>query len=249
MNQAVINRDDVGVFASGCTSFGQPGSSGQKLSPALISALEKRGFTGIAYKGRVRRYRKGQMIFLEGEVLTCYYILLKGSVKVFKQALDGKTVTLATWPAIGTFGDMNLVDQRGAGASVEALTDVEVLVIERGIFVAYIRQHPEVYDAIMRSIVERLRFLQERLLEIVSLPVEQRLVRILLSLSEQFGKEVPLTHQDIADLAGICRELVSRKLHQLQATGAVLAKRGRIVITDDEQLRQAGSWVSSRKPC
>jgi CRP/FNR family transcriptional regulator len=213
------------------------------------ATLEAAGFDGLFQLGRVRRYRKGELIFLEGDMLTYYYIVLSGVVRVFKQAPDGKSVTLATWPALGTFGDMTLFDERGAGASVDTLTDSDVLLIEREAFRAYARARPEIYPTIMRIIVERLKFIQDRLLDIVTLPVERRLVRVLISLTAQFGNEIPLTHQDIADFAGTCRELVSKRLHQLQSTGALQAKRGRILILDAAKLRKLETSREARRPC
>jgi CRP-like cAMP-binding protein len=214
------------------------------------AALESAGFNGLYQLGRVRHYRKGEIILLEGDLLTYYYVVLSGVVRVFKQAPDGKSVTLATWPALGTFGDMTLFDERGAGASVDSLTDSDVLLIERENFRAYAREKPETYATIMRIIVGRLKFIQDRLLDIVTLPVERRLVRVLLSLTAQFGQEIPLTHQDIADFAGTCRELVSKRLHQLQGTGVLQAKRGRIIILDEARLRQMDATKESRRrPC
>ncbi|MCX8125565.1 MAG: helix-turn-helix domain-containing protein [Dehalococcoidia bacterium] len=81
------------------------------------------------------------------------------------------------------------------------------------------------------------------------MPFEHRLVKILTFLSAQFGKEIPLTHQDIADLAGICRELVSKKLHQLQGRGIVAVKRGRIIIIDEHQLKDMDFRISEVWPC
>ena len=220
------------------------------LNTGYQTALESAGFEGLFQLGRVRRYRKGEIIFLEGDLLTYYYVVLSGVVRVFKQAPDGKSVTLATWPALGTFGDMTLFDDRGAGASVDAMTDSDVLLIERESFRAYARAKPETYATIMRIIVGRLKFLQDRLLDIVTLPVERRLVRVLLSLITQFGHEIPLTHQDIADFAGTCRELVSKRLHQLQGTGVLQAKRGRIIILDEERLHQMETSRETRRlPC
>jgi len=216
---------------------------------AVLAELDKRGLGGLYKSGRVKHCARGEIVILEGDPLEGYYILLKGAVKVYKQTREGKTVTLATWPAIGTLGDMSLIDRQEAGASVQALTDVDVLVIDCDIILRHMEKRPEVATVLMRGIVERLRFLQNRLLEIVSEPVDKRLVKILLSLSAQFGQEVPLTHQDIADLAGVCRELVSKKLHQLQGTGVLVAKRGRVIILDEPRLRKMISDDPGRSGC
>ena len=65
----------------------------------------------------VKRYRRGQFVFLEGDETNLYFILLDGVVKIQQHTSYGKSITLAFMYAVETFGDMSLYDHGPVTAS------------------------------------------------------------------------------------------------------------------------------------
>ncbi len=183
-------------------------------------------------------YDKGEFLFMEGDAPGDYYLLIHGTVKVVKHNVGGKSVTLTIMRAAETLGDMALYDQRPITASTEAMNEVTVVAIEREYVRRFINRNPALADEIIGNIVKRLKAIQDRVLEMLTCSVSERLIKILVPLSFQFGKVLPLTHQDIADLTGTSRETISRKMEMLQDQGVIMTQRGRVVIMDENKLKQ-----------
>ena len=113
-----------------------------------------------------------------------------------------------------------------------------MVAIEREYVRRFINRNPALADEIIGNIVKRLKAIQDRVLEMLTCSVSERLIKILVPLSFQFGKVLPLTHQDIADLTGTSRETISRKMEMLQDQGVIMTQRGRVVIMDENKLKQ-----------
>jgi len=183
-------------------------------------------------------YDKGEFLFMEGDAPGNYYLLIHGTVKVMKHNVGGKSVTLAIMRAAETLGDMALYDHYSLTASAEAMDEVTVVVIKSDYVRKSISRNPALADELIGNIVRRLKIIQDRVLEVLTCSVSERIIKILVPLSFQFGKVLPLTHQDIADLTGTSRETISRKMEMLQEQGVILTRRGRVVILDENKLKQ-----------
>ena len=88
-------------------------------------------------------------------------------------------------------------------------------------------------------LVAHVRRVDVQLMEALFVPVDRRVIRRLLALTEVYGQEdnseaidVPLTQDDLASLAGTSRATVNRVLRQAEEAGAVSLSRGRIRVTD-----------------
>jgi CRP-like cAMP-binding protein len=183
-------------------------------------------------------YDKGEFLFMEGDAPGDYYLLIHGTVKVMKHNVGGKSVTLAIMRAAETLGDMALYDRHPLTACAEAMDEVTVVVIKSEYVRKSISRNPALAEELIGNIVGRLKTIQDRVLEVLTCSVSERIIKILVPLSFQFGKVLPLTHQDIADLTGTSRETISRKMEMLQDQGVILTRRGRLVILDENKLKQ-----------
>jgi len=186
----------------------------------------------------VKRYHRGQFVFMEGDQTNLYFILLDGVIKFQKHTSYGKSITIAFIYAVETFGDMSLFDPGPVTASARAMADIQVLLIPRDAFMGFITRFPDVLHCIVENLVRRLKLLQSRFLDLITCPAEQRIIKILIPLMLQYGRVLPLTHQDIADITGTTRETISRKLEMLQSEGIISSKRGKLTILDEEKLKK-----------
>ncbi len=186
----------------------------------------------------VKRYRRGQFVFLEGDQTDFYFILIDGVIKFQQHTSYGKSITLAFMYAVETFGDMSLFDQAPVTASARAMTGIQVLLISWSAFMNFITRYPEVSHCIVKNLVGRMKIIQSRFLDLITCPAGQRVIKVLIPLTMQFGKILPLTHQDIADITGTTRETISSKLEVLQSEGIISSRRGKLVILDEEKLKK-----------
>ena len=200
--------------------------------------LDDAALAELLSQSKVLVYEKGEFLFMEGDAPGDYYLLIHGTVKVMKHNVGGKSVTLAIMRAAETLGDMALHDRNPLTASAEAMDQVTVVVIRSDYVRKSISRNPALADELMGNIVRRLKIIQDRVLEVLTCSVSERIIKILVPLSFQFGKVLPLTHQDIADLTGTSRETISRKMEMLQGQGVIMTRRGRLVILDENKLKQ-----------
>jgi CRP-like cAMP-binding protein len=120
-------------------------------------------------------------------------------------------------------GDMAMIDGRPRSASVAALRDCKLSFVSRSAFEAVAEKNPEIYKHLLSLLAARLRDTDQVVAAGTFLPVKGRVARALLDLAKAFGNEVgagrivirqKLSQSDVAAMAGIARENVSRILNE-----------------------------------
>lgn len=104
-----------------------------------------------------KSFKKGEIIIKEDDSGEEAYIINKGSVEVYKTTPDGNPVTLAILGAGQIFGEMCLVDNAPRSASVIAMTDVELNIIQKELFLESLSSAPLQVKIIMELLLTRLR--------------------------------------------------------------------------------------------
>lgn len=110
----------------------------------------------------IQRFADGETIVSEGVVSNNAYIIMEGKVNVTKK-VDKKTVLINTLDTGEVFGEMGLISQALRSASVVAVGNVTIGVIEREYFEKIVADLPEDVQSIVRALVDRLRFTSEQL--------------------------------------------------------------------------------------
>lgn len=110
----------------------------------------------------IQRFADGETIVSEGVVSNNAYIIMEGKVNVTKK-VEKKTVLINTLKMGEVFGEMGLISQALRSASVVAVGNVTIGVIERADFEKVVGQLPADVQAIVRALVDRLRFTSEQL--------------------------------------------------------------------------------------
>lgn len=118
-------------------------------------------------------FKKGSLILEEGSRGHEAYIISSGRVRVFR-VKNGAKVPLAVLGANQIFGEMGMLDDRPRSASVEALEDTEAVVVGPDEFASLSSSDPQLFMFILKTIFERLRSANQKIMELsVSLPEEQ----------------------------------------------------------------------------
>lgn len=145
------------------------------------------------------------------------------------------------------FGELALLGREAArSATVSALEPAETHSVYRDDFERLRHEHPIVNDVLVGILTDRLRRLSDQLVEAYYVPADRRVLRRMCELSELYrasdGKVViPLTQEEIAELAGTSRATVNRVLREAERRGSVELQRGRTAVLDlDELLRRGG---------
>jgi CRP/FNR family transcriptional regulator len=168
-------------------------------------------------------------------------VLAQGTVKIYKTSLAGREMTIAVETAPGTVAELPLFDGGTYPASVSALEDVSVVLIQKRDFTQVCRQYPDVSLKVLAAVGRRLRHLVSTIESITFGSVRQRLARMLLDFGDQMKSEtfgLPVTHQELASRLGTVREVVSRNLSRFQVEGLIRISERQITLLNRQGLER-----------
>lgn len=201
----------------------------------LFGGLTSPEIEALAQRAVERRFAAGEMLFWEGEACAGIFLIIEGSVKIFKTSSNGREMMLALESAPATVAELPLFDGGPYPASVRAVETVTALFINKSDFQNVCRQYPDVALKVLAVVSHRLRHLVGMVEAMTFGSVTQRLARLLLDTSRQAGGEefdLPATHQELASRLGTVREVVSRNLARFRAENLIRLDGRRLSILD-----------------
>ncbi len=214
----------------------------------IFRDLSSEDLERVAHIVYERRYRKGQIIFAEGEPGEAFFVVKTGRVKVSKLAEDGREQILSIWHPGDPVGMVVLFDGQPYSATAEAADDTTVAMIRVRDFQNLLSGDPRLAGKVLREVGGRLRQAFCRISEMALMDTPTRLASTLLKMAEEDGVPegagirlaVPLTHQELGNLIGASRETVTRILSDFRRARAIAVDKNGIVITD---LRKLRTWT------
>jgi CRP/FNR family transcriptional regulator len=216
------------------------------LSKAPIFAdLSDAEIAFLAPHAVARRFSSGELIFAEGEDCPGLFVIESGFVKIFKSSSTGREQVLAIDGPGQSIAELPVFDGGSYPASAQAVHDTTLLFVSKQDFHALCVEHPKVALKVLRVVGRRLRGLVAIIEELSFSTVRSRLASLLLRLARAGrqtpeGVEVmlPASNQELAAQIGTVRELVSRNLSRLQASGIIRIDGRTVLITDMKGLEQ-----------
>jgi CRP/FNR family transcriptional regulator len=193
-----------------------------------------------------KRFPKHSVVFREGDEGDALYVIRQGLVKISRGSQDGRLKTLAILKPGDIFGEMSVLSSEKRTASAETLVETRVLQLDKRNFLALYKKNAAIGLQIIRTLIERLTQANRQIKNLALGNSRAKIADILLMLYEEFGEEdkgsmnVKLTHQEMADLAGLARETTTKLLNDFSKAGAIGLADKAIEITDIKKLRE---WV------
>ena len=111
---------------------------------SLLGSLDEEDLIRLARRSRLRRYRRGQILFTEGDPADAVVIVAEGRLKVLVIADDGREHVVNIAEVGDTLGELALADAGPRSATVEALDETVVMVVDRSVVEEMIRERPVV---------------------------------------------------------------------------------------------------------
>ena len=199
----------------------------------LFSGLSNEALAEIEQHGSVKSYKKNTIVINQDDETYSLYVILSGSVKVFVSGEDGREAVLNHQQAGDYFGDLALIDKQPRVASVMTTEPSKFMIISREDFLACLSKNPEIAVNLIKPMTSRIRMLAKNVSSLALLDVYGRVARILLEQAEQKGDVLvtdKLTQQEIADMVGASRAMISRILKDLKEGGYISIEKKRITI-------------------
>jgi CRP/FNR family transcriptional regulator len=207
----------------------------------LFAGLTETEHQVLAQRAVERRFASGDVLFWEGEPCAGVFLIIEGSVKIFRTSANGRELMLAIEAAPATVAELPLFDGGPYPASVSAVGPVVSLFINKNDFQQVCRQYPDVALKVLATVGRRLRHLVGLVEAMTFGSVTQRLARLLLDTSHAAhcdAFDLPFTQQELASRLGTVREVVSRNLARFRAAGLIAVQGHQVQIVDRAGLEQ-----------
>lgn len=183
----------------------------------------------------------GQMIYLQESTANYFYYLKSGRVKTFISSEDGTEKVLTIYQAGNLFGEAAFFDEMPRVSSAVALTQCEIIKINRKMAQDELARNPELALALLKYLARTVRLLSEHVDEMAFLRTDQRIARYLLSISPSPDGRIICTQEEIASTVSANRVTVSRILNKFKERGWISIGYGCISIKDMSALQQL--WI------
>jgi CRP/FNR family cyclic AMP-dependent transcriptional regulator len=187
---------------------------------------------------RRRTFARNEVVFHQGDPAESMHLIWSGRFAVRIKTAIGDATTVAILGQGDTFGELGLIDEaRERSATVVALERAETRAIARGDLERLRREQPQVNELLLRLLAARIRRTNDLLAEALYVPADKRVLRRLRELADLYGTEegarvIPLTQEEIAELAGTSRATVNRVLRAEERAGSLELTRGRTTVLD-----------------
>jgi len=213
----------------------------------LLLALPEHLFTTLFKHATTVRLRADSALFLTGDEGDGCYRVDDGLLKVTIMSRSGGERILAFLGPGAVVGELSVIDRLPRSASVIAVRNAALSFLSCANFEDVAKKHPEVYESLVTLLAARLRETDVTIAAGTFLPLHGRVACALLELAHDFGKDAGsgrvVIHQkigqsDLAAMAGISRESVSRILNDWKRRNLVSRQSGYYWIENKAQLQK-----------
>lgn len=189
-------------------------------------------------------FPRGMTIFDEGDPGDRLYIIVSGKVKLARHAPDGRENLLSVMGPSDMFGELSIFDPGPRTSSAVCVTEVTAATMDSAMLKAWIENHPEISQQLLRVLARRLRRTNASLADLIFTDVPGRVAKTLLQLANRFGSQEggalrvnhDLTQEEIAQLVGASRETVNKALATFAHRGWIRLEGKSVLIVDTEHL-------------
>jgi CRP-like cAMP-binding protein len=171
--------------------------------------------------GSVKNMSHGELLFTEGEPGKYFYLLMDGGIRLFKTSPSGQEVDIRLVKPGEIFAEVILFERDMYPVSAMAVIPSTVFAVNRAVFNDLISDESFRKKFII-NLMQKQRYLAERIMYLMSYDVEERFFRFLL---EHFGRfeetQIDIPKKDIASAIGTIPETFSRLIARLKKHGAI----------------------------
>jgi CRP/FNR family cyclic AMP-dependent transcriptional regulator len=206
------------------------------VDTALFSGLSGEELEKLVMFAPVRRYKARTVLMEKGDEANALYVILEGRIRIFSQGDEDKEVTLNELHMGQYFGELALITDKPRCASAITVTDARLLAVSKPQFADFLATTPDAALRMIHHLADKVRALTQDIERLALQDVYGRLVDVLKNRTEQADGRLitgPITQQELANLVGASREMISRIFKELKAGGYISLEGKRVVLRRD----------------
>ena len=210
----------------------------------LCRNCEKEWLPAVEANRKNLYFKKGEIIFSEGESMTGMFFVIEGSVKVHKKWGADKELIVRFARAGDILGHRGLGNDTEYPVSATALETAIVCFFELDFFQASLKMNQTLLFKLMMFFAEELKVSERKMRDLAHMQVKGRVARALLSLREKFGKDatgninMQVSRQNLASYAGTTYETAFRILNDFSEENIISVAGNQISILDDVRISE-----------
>ncbi len=204
----------------------------------LFKHLNEEELQDITFNNITESYKRGSILYQEGNRMRGFYIVFEGIIKVYKTGFDGKEQIIRFAKAKDIIGYRSVISNEPACHTAEFLTPGNVLHIPRDILLGFVRNNGDFAVEIMKLACKELDEANDYITDIAQKTVKERLAEILVHLEENFGTDqegilnISLTREELSNIVGTATESIIRLLSDFKHDQLIALNGRKIKILD-----------------
>ncbi|SCY67385.1 Crp/Fnr family transcriptional regulator [Alkaliphilus peptidifermentans] len=195
-----------------------------------------------------RNFRKGTIVFMEGDPGEAFYFIKSGKIKVFKTTADGRELIFAILGDGDVFAEVTLFNDMNYPASAEVLEDASIGMISNKALEDLVVKNSNIALGIIKVLSKKLFNSQQKVKELALGDTYMRTAQMIIKLSDEHGVsteggielKLSISRQELANMIGTARETVSRALGQFKKEGSIDISGKKIIVKDINKLKD---WI------
>ena len=209
----------------------------------LFPTLPQKEITLFQENSSILRLKKGQNLFISGDSPRSIYAVANGCLKIVREGQEGESVITSISRAGHMFGLQEVFGEFKYFRTAIALKESEVFSFDKDMIINLIQRNPDVALHFMKLLSKALCRMEKRVESDVYRPAKNRVATVLYELYQSFAEEgqltfeTPLNRRDIADLADVTPETVSRAIAELKNASILEANGNTFHIIDLNSLQ------------
>lgn len=214
----------------------------EELPP--FQGMTKDNMKALLSMAGAHRYAKDTYIFRQDSEAKSFYLLLDGHVRVVRFTPSGEQVIARYISSGELFGIAKAIGRENYPANAVAAVDCIALVWPSSIWQKTIEANPSFATNTYHSVGDRLQETQDRIIELATERVEQRVASAILKLVNQTGVKTedgllidfPISRQDLSEMTGTTLHTVSRLISAWESKGLIKSGRQKITVVEGHKL-------------
>ncbi len=193
-------------------------------------------------------YKKGQLIFFEGNKPQGLFCINRGKVKIFQTGIEGKEQILRLAKEGDILGYRTLISGGSYSASAMAMDDSSICMVPKKTFFDLLQANSELSTRVMQLLSQDLKDAEHRITELAQKPVRERVAETILMLREFYGLETDnqtinalISRDDIANITGTATETAIRVLSDFKSEKMIDLKGKKIRVLNGNLLLKAAN--------
>jgi CRP/FNR family transcriptional regulator, cyclic AMP receptor protein len=250
MRNAIKTADLGGVSCSGPqrpAAFSPPAIKLAVLRRyPLFRTLPLEHIERLSAYASTRAYARGATIFTKGDPGTSLFAVCSGTIRIAVPSPDGRDAVFNLIREGEIFGEIALLDGKPRTADATAMTDSELMLIDRRDFVGVLESQPETALKLIEVLCARVRKTSQQVEDVLFLDLPGRLAKQLLRLigdaeRSRGDHKVLMTQRELGQMIGMSRESTNKQLREWEERNWVRIERGEITVLVPEALSAIGT--------